>query len=157
MKNAIKLTMLTVVLLSINLVTAQDLRKNNQQQFVQYPENIDLDFTKKELTFLSEAFSQEYVSIINNDINASRRFKHLLRNRVRFIYVPYEEKLKSYPKLSSIGFFTDFNKNPKKDLIFNKETFNVLKYNFNFFSKEKYKVRIDNTNYVLAVESQFKK
>ncbi|WP_375238595.1 hypothetical protein [Aurantibacter sp.] len=151
-----KFTILATVLLSLSLVGAQNL-KNKEQKFVQYPENIDLDFTKKERVFLSEAFSQEYISVIDKDVNASRRFKHLLRNRVCFIYVPYEEKLKSYPKLSSIGFFTDFNKNPKKDLIFDRETFNVLKYNFTFFSKESYKVRIDNTNYVLVVESQFKK
>ncbi|PSG91769.1 hypothetical protein [Aurantibacter aestuarii] len=129
----------------------------NKKQELNKLEVLKAPLSEKEKSLIVEAYSLEYLNLVQKNKSLEIRFKDILRNRVRLTEVVYKEKLDLYPLLSSIGFYTEFNKNLDKDKAFNKENFNVLKYNFNFDSDINYAVRIDNTNFILRVDSQFKK
>ena len=62
-----------------------------------------------------------------------------------------DEKIEKYQKLSSIQLFNKYNESLKRDLEFNIETFNVLKYDLNFFSSHRKVYRIDNTDWLIII------
>jgi hypothetical protein len=44
----------------------------------------------------------------------------------------------------------------QRDANFNPQNFNPLKYLFNFYSRGTQMYRVDNTNYFIIIESQYK-
>jgi hypothetical protein len=116
--------------------------------------NIEKPFTKQEKAFIVEAYSQDFFVSLTNKPGLTYRFKDILRNRVNVYQIVYKEKLSVFPNLSDIPIFKAYNSNLLRDVSYNKNTFNILKYNFNFDSKESYRVRIDNTNYIVSLMPQ---
>ena len=99
-----------------------------------------------EQQFIDEVFG-------TNITKDSQHFKNLLillRERVEFKNQPFE-KIEKYQKLSSIQLFNKYNESLKRDLEFNIETFNVLKYDLNFFSSHRKVYRIDNTDWLIII------
>ena len=99
-----------------------------------------------EQQFIGEVFG-------TNITKESQHFKNLLillRERVEFKNQPFE-KIEKYQKLSSIQLFNKYNQFLTRDLEFNIETFNVLKYDLNFFSSHRKVYRIDNTDWLIII------
>ena len=144
-----------VVLFSISLlINAQE---NNLSEVtpITYKDNIKTPLNSEELLMITEVygdFAQQYVFDKSEKLKS---VKNILRNRVKI----YEENIKDLiglNKLSQVALFDVFNNNLKRDIIFNPNTFNPLKYDFNYNSRDKSKrYRVDNTNYVIVVYSQY--
>lgn len=75
----------------------------------------------------------------------------LLENRIRYEILTSSESEK-YPKLSSVGLMTKYNSTLIADSVFDKKTFNPLKYDIPFFTKERFVFKIDDTDFVLIIE-----
>ena len=81
----------------------------------------------------------------------------LLNERIVIEELPYSEG-EGFTKLSEVPLFNKYNKNLKRDEVFNPKTFNALKYNMAFFTaREKVIYRVDNTPYIVKILSQFGK
>ena len=80
--------------------------------------------------------------------------KHILRNRVEIIELP-DKDLSSFTNLSTVPLFNHYNKGLSRDPMYNASTFNPLKYQFNFHSREGSKTyRFDNSQYLVIIKSQ---
>jgi hypothetical protein len=122
---------------------------------VKYKANIDAPLTSVELEKIKEIYQEATKEQVLERPMHLKRIKHLLRNRIRIIKIDIAEKQRSCPLLSEIELFDHYNKNLKRDLVFNKETFNPLKYNFEFFASVPKIYRVDGTNYYIQIKSQF--
>ncbi|MCX7745112.1 MAG: hypothetical protein N2167_11160 [Flavobacteriales bacterium] len=80
-------------------------------------------------------------------------FENLLVNRIEYLYEPYQVGEK-YPKLSTIPLNNKYNPALTRDENFDLNTFNPLKYQLNFYSKNIQVYRIDNTEYLLIIKPQ---
>ena len=104
---------------------------------------------------INEVYDEYAQQFILDNPNKLKSIKNILRNRVKI----YEEKVKdlsSLKKLSQVSLFKTFNDKLERDIVFNPNTFNPLKYDFNYNSREKTKrYRVDNTNYLIVIRSQY--
>lgn len=61
-------------------------------------------------------------------------------------------KTSKLPLLSSFALITDYNPNLKREVVFDPNTFNPLKYDFDMFSKSRSIIVVDHTDYVIIIE-----
>ena len=144
-----------VALFSISLlINAQE---NNLSEVtpITYKDNIKAPLNSGELLMITEVYGDFVQQYVLDKPEKLKSVKNILRNRVRI----YEENIKDlsgFNKLSQVALFDVFNNNLKRDIIFNPNTFNPLKYDFNYNSRDKSKrYRVDNTNYVIVIYSQY--
>ena len=76
--------------------------------------------------------------------------KDILRNRVD-IYQENIKNVSTIPSLSEVPIFDIYNYRLNRP-VFNRNDFNPLLYNFNFFLKTKQIYRVDNTNYLIVIK-----
>jgi len=99
---------------------------------------------------------EEYGDMLyNNVLNNPQRLKdikNLLRNRVSVVELPNFKK--EVTLLSQVPLFNNYNKKLRRKR-FKKDTFNPLKYNFDFYSKGTKMYRVDRTNYYIVIKSQY--
>jgi hypothetical protein len=123
-----------IVVLSIllfNISFSQDNLKSNQ----------DL-----EQRFIEEVFGAN----INKDSQHYKNLLMLLRERVLFSNVVLDQDEK-FPKLSQQPLFNKYNEEITRDTNFDHSSFNVLKYDLNFFSPHTKVYRIDNTDWLIII------
>lgn len=99
-----------------------------------------------EQQFIEEVFG----ATITKDSQHYKNLQILLRERVEFKNQPFDQTEK-YKKLSNLPLFNKYNQFLTRDLEFNIETFNVLKYDLNFFSSHRKVYRIDNTDWLIII------
>lgn len=103
---------------------------------------------------LVEVFGDQLEKLVLNDKDRLNGLNLLLEKRVKIIIEPYAT-FESYPKLSEFSVNNSYNKDLKRDEVFDINTFNVLKYNLSFFSNREIKYyRVDNTDYLIKILSQ---
>lgn len=103
---------------------------------------------------LVEVFGDQLEKLVLNDKDRLNGLNLLLEKRVKIIIEPYAT-FESYPKLSEFTVNNSYNKDLKRDDVFDINTFNVLKYNLSFFSNREIKYyRVDNTDYLIKILSQ---
>lgn len=106
---------------------------------------------------IDNKINEVYQSEISNlDTERINFIKYLLSHRISF-YVEKNTPHDKYIKLSQVALFNKYNAELKRDLNFDPNTFNPLKYNFNFYSQHTQVYRIDNTDYTIVIESQKRK
>ncbi|MDT0559617.1 hypothetical protein RM697_13235 [Ichthyenterobacterium sp. W332] len=152
-----KKSLITVCILLFSCSTfiyAQTQKKAAHSKHVVYADNIDAPLTVKELQQIKEVYGTETEKLILNNPQRLKDLKNILRHRVEILELP-GKKLSSFRNLSSVPLNRNFNLSLQRDLSFNKTTFNPLKYQFAFFSKESTTVRVDNTQYLIVIKSQF--
>ena len=144
-----------VALFSISLlINAQE---NNLSKVtpITYKDNINIPLNNHEILMINEVYDEYAQQFIFDNPNKLKSIKNTLRNRVRI----YEEKIKdlsNLQKLSQVPLFKTFNDKLERDIVFNPNTFNPLKYDFNYNSRDKTKsYRVDNTNYIIVIYSQY--
>ena len=149
---------LTILLLFLSCSFAHSQSaKRPSQKAAYFAENVKMPLSQDEENKLKEVFADSYQNYILNIPAHLKRYKNLLRNRVEILKLDKKIDQKECSLLSQIALFDAFNKNLKRDLVFNKNNFNPLKYNFNFFSKGNLLYRVDNTNYFILIKSQFER
>ena len=139
-----------LIFTNIGIVIAQ----NNGESYVKwtthYPSNTDAPFSKSELSKLQEAYDQNLkVQILDRPIRI-KDIKDILRNRV-YIYQENIKNLSDIGLLSEVALFDIYNKKNIRP-VFDRNNFNPLLYNFNFFSKLTQTYRVDNTNYLIVIK-----
>lgn len=132
-----KIRMITVLLLffTFNLAFSQEEYKSN---------------SNLESVFITEV----YGSSIDKNSQLYKNLQVLLRERIIFIQ-QQEKQFEKYQKLADIPLFNKYNSSLVRDVVFDKNTFNVLKYNLTFYSNFPKIYRIDS-NWLIKVEPQNK-
>ncbi|MBV7269952.1 hypothetical protein [Winogradskyella luteola] len=122
---------------------------------VKYKDNVKAPLTSNELSKIQEVYQESTKKQVLDRPAYVKRIKHLLRNRFSIIQINIKEKQRNYTLLSEVDLFNHYNKNLKRDTNFNRQTFNPLKYNFDFYPSENKLYRVDGTNYFIQIKSQF--
>lgn len=136
-----------------NKVISQD----DKNITIDYSDNVDTSLTKKEKALIDEVYQSKAKELVYDNDKFLKDIKHLLRNRIT-IYEDINPKTqKKGMMLSDMPLFNAYNKDLKRDVNFNIENFNPLKYQLDFFAKGTYVYHIDNTNYFIQVTSQYRK
>lgn len=139
-----------VIFSNIGALIAQNDFKKHNEWVTHYPSNVDLPFSKSELKKLEEAYGQNLNDQILDRPIRVKDIKDILRNRVN-IYQENIKDLSTIPLLSNIPTFDIYNHKLNRP-VFNRNNFNPLLYNFNFFLKSKQIYRVDNTNFLVVIK-----
>lgn len=107
---------------------------------------------KSSLEKIQEVYGSYWNEVIKVDKDRQKVLTDLLENRVEIIDQPFVEGEK-YDKLLSVPLFNKYNSQLEKDVQFDLDTFNILKYDLNFFSSREQVYRIDGTNYIVYIKS----
>lgn len=104
---------------------------------------------------IQEVYGQKTNELVANNPTMLNFLNELLNNRVKIEQVSSSEDSYKFPKLSAASLLNKYNPALQRDAVFNPETFNPLKYNLEFTSKDEKKVyAVDNTNYVIIISPQ---
>ena len=152
----LKLLYTLVLLFTVNIlsVTAQS-SKQQTLKVINYGENIKAPLTNKELSCINEVYGDQAEILVLNRPQRVKDIKHILRNRVVIQEHPGKD-LSPYKPLSSVPLFNNYNKGLTRDSFFDANNFNVLKYSFDFYSRNENVMtyRIDNTNFLINIKPQ---
>lgn len=118
--------------------------------------NISNSFSQQIDPKITEVYGDKTQEIFQNDPDRLKALTDLLDNRIKLVESPVHGEDK-YTKLSTIPLLNKYNPNLKRDVVFNPSTFNPLKYNLNFFTSEVQIYRVDNTDYIIVIDSQKQK
>ncbi|HEX8562839.1 MAG TPA: hypothetical protein VF676_07665 [Flavobacterium sp.] len=100
-----------------------------------------------------EVFGDQLQQLVLNDALRLRDLNAILFERYEITEVPYSNDEK-YTKLSEVPLFNFYNPGLVRDTAFDRDTFNILKYDMRFFAKSDIIYRVDNTNYIIVIHPQ---
>ena len=138
-----------VIFSNIGVVIAQNDSNSQQTWITQYPSNVELPLSHDERIKLDNAYGSELKNQILDRPIRVKDIKDILRNRIDI----YQENIKdvsTIPLLSNVPIFNIYNHKLNRP-VFNRNNFNPLLYNFNFFLKSKQIYRVDNTNFLVVI------
>ena len=121
--------------LGLNASKAQDKSLYSQQQIENH---------------IREVFADQADSLVFGKSVQRLKLITSFFNRISMKSVP-EYRGKKFKLLSSLPLIDKYNSKLKRDAVFNPETFNALKYEFNIASKDKQIFRIDRTDYIIII------
>jgi len=121
--------------LGLNASKAQDKSLYSQQQIENH---------------IREVFADQADSLVFGKSVQRLKLITSFFNRISIKSVP-EYRGKKFKLLSSLPLIDKYNRKLKRDAVFNPETFNALKYEFNIASKDKQIFRIDRTDYIIII------
>lgn len=133
---------------------AQSQVKSRVVKVMNHNDNVKQPLTSQEMDFLVEAYGDELDEYILNRPQRLKDVKDILRNRVKIELASRNEKSAYLPLLSTVALFTTYNSALKRDVNFDKNTFNPLKYQFHFHGFGTSMYRVDNTNYIVIIKPQ---
>ena len=152
----IKLRIILVIglgIFSFQTIQSQN-KENNPLTVVNFGNQIDEPFSSKEMLQLKEVYGTTLQENVLDHPQRIKDIKNILRNRVE-VKDAGSKDLSSLPKLSSVELFNDYQPTLTKDFNFNPNTFNPLKYKFNFYSRDAFIYHVDGTSYYIMIKSQF--
>lgn len=153
-----KTTTLFAILFCVTTVTIlaqnQQIQSKTPLKWVSYGSNVDAPLNAKERAQLEEVYGDKLNEYVLSKPQRLKDIKHLLRNRIAYKRIPNPHDQKPCPLLSEISLFKNYVLDLKRDPIFNPQTFNPLKYQFNFYARGTYMYRVDNTDYFIIIKSQ---
>lgn len=152
MKLSFQKLILLFLLFSVSSIHAQENPKGMVSLEEAYETNTITSFTPKEMKMLEEVYGEHLEKEVLNNLELSKHLKHLLRNRI--VYTTDYHPAKGYIALSEVPLFDVYVQDLKRDLIFDKDSFNPLKYQMMFFTKNQYVYRFGNTNMFIIINKQ---
>lgn len=145
---------LIVSLFTINTSYSQTNTNNQKLKHVIYDDNVNAPLTTDELNQIQEVYGDRTHEDILSKPQRLKDIKNILRNRVEIIQIPGKD-LSSFKNLSTVPLFNPYHQGLTRDAILNPSTFNPLKYQFNFYSREgTVTYRFDNSQYLIIIKSQ---
>ena len=144
---------LLIFLLALN-VNAQDQNNRQPLPLVNYNQNVDAPLTMAERQQLEAVYGDKLQKYVLSKPQRLKAIKNILRNRVEIKEISNPHDQKDCVLLSEVSLFDYYVPNFKRDALFNPNTFNPLKYNFEFYSRGAHMYRVDNTNYFIIIKSQ---
>lgn len=148
------LTILVVILLPMSIL-GQQTKQKNPLPLAKYDDNVKLPLTAQERSQIIEVYGDYAEKHIFSNTHRLKSIKQLLRNRIVIKLVTDESNKKPCTKLSEVSLCDGFVSDLKRDETFNPNTFNPLKYNFEFYSRAAATYKVDNTNYYIIIKSQY--
>lgn len=110
--------------------------------------------TAKSNPDLQQSFIEEvFGTNITKDGQHYKNLQILLLERIEFTNVKLDQHEK-FPKLSQQPLFNKYNDKISRDVNFDQNNFNVLKYDLNFFSPRTKVYRIDNSDWLIIIHPQ---
>lgn len=151
-----KLPLVIAVLLCAHTTTTHSQTQANQPTLplVTYNDNVNATLTTSERQQLEEVYGDKLNAYVLSKPSRLKAIKDILRNRIEIIEISKKSDQKPCTLLSEVPLFDYYVPDLKRDVVFNKSTFNPLKYNFNFYSRGSHMYRVDNTNYFILIKSQ---
>lgn len=143
-----------ISLLTINISFSQNNEKLKPLPLVSYSDNVLAPLTPKEKQQILEVYGDQAETYIFSKPNRQKDIKHLLRNRIEIKLISNPKDQKKCALLSEVPLLNYYVKDLKRDENFNPQTFNPLKYLFNFYSRESFIYRVDNSDYFIYIKSQ---
>lgn len=146
----IKTTLALLILVSISLLSFSVKTQNN------YSEEMKYDYLRTYSNQQIEKFVREvFVEhadelVLNSKSSRLKLFKEFL-SRFEIEYHP-EYRGKGFKNLAEVDLNNKYNKNLKRDLVMDVETFNPLKYHFQMFSKKRQFFRFKDTDYIIIID-----
>ena len=144
------LYILFLVLFSYNCNSQNTNRRYLPLTVIQYDANVSTPFSANEMLQLTEVYGASLDKEILSRPNRVLSMKNLLRNRIVIENRPDSKDQKQCPLLSEVPTL-------QRDLGFNPQKFNPLKYSFSFYSRGEHMYRVDGTDYFILVKSQHSK
>ena len=102
---------------------------------------------------IQEVYGDKTQEIAQNDPERIKVLNDLLDNRIKIVESPIVGTDK-YTKLSTVPLQNKYNPAITRDLTFDPNNFNPLKYSMNFFTSEVQIYRVDNTDYLIVIQQQ---
>jgi len=104
---------------------------------------------------IRELYGDKANEMLGNNPELLNFWNDLLTNRIEIAELSASEDAVKFIKLSQIDLLNKYNPSIKRDVVFNPETFNPLKYNLEFTAKDTKKVYVvDNSNYIIIISPQ---
>ena len=136
-------------------VFGQQAKNRHPLPIAKYNENVKLPLTANERAQIIEVYGESADEYVFSNPHRLKTIKHILRNRVVVKMISDENSKKACDKLSEVSVFNGFVPDLKRDQTFNPNSFNPLKYNFEFYSRSAAMYQVDNTNYYIIIKSQY--
>ena len=153
MKTRFLLVLFCVILSSVSYAQNPSY-KNQGPQPISFKSNTKASLNNAELAKLKEVYGAALKTEILDRPARVLTIKEILRNRVILREITDPNKQKPCPKLSEIPLFDAFVSNLKRDVVFNPNSFNPLKYDFKYHKPGFQLIRVDNTNYFIIIKPQ---
>ena len=154
MKLKLLYTFALLFTISIFSATAQS-SKMQPLKLVKYKDNVKAPLSAQEQSFIKEVYADKFEAYVLNRPQKLKDLKNLLRNRLVIKEMPeLVGNTEKYKTLTEAGLFNSYNSALTFDTTYNKNTFNVLKYNLEFFGRGSRVYRINNTNFFIVILSQ---
>lgn len=103
---------------------------------------------------IQEVYGDQTQTLVINDAERLVFLTDLIENRIKVIESPIVNGSDKHTKLSTAALFNKYNSSLTRDLTCNPITFNALKYDLKFSSKNTEVYRIDNTDYLIIIQPQ---
>jgi hypothetical protein len=140
--------------LTINTCFSQNNQNQKPLKHAVFNDNVDAPLTVNELMKINEVYGVHAEEDILSKPQRLKDVKNILRNRVEIKKIENKD-LSSFTNLSSVPLFNHYNIALSRDVSYNANTFNPLKYQFNFHSRGGSKTyRFDNSPYLVIIKSQ---
>ncbi len=130
---------------------AQSISNDSGSKTIVFNSNVNLPLSGIEKRMLSEVYDETLKNNILDNPPRLKSIKNIIRNRVKILNMPNYPK--DYTLLSQVPLFDKYNASMKRE-VFDKSTFNPLKYNFDFYANSTQVFRVDKTDYYIVLKSQ---
>jgi hypothetical protein len=125
-----------------------------KQKFVNYDSNVSAPLTSNELALIIEVYGDTANENVLDNPQRLTDIKNILRNRIEIKTISKSSDQKACPLLSEVPLMDYYVSNLQRDTVFNPQTFNPLKYLFQYHAYGSYLYRVDGTDYFIIVKSQ---
>ena len=100
-----------------------------------------------------EVFADKTQELVLNNPDRLALYNDFLDNRIKVIESPKSGNDK-FIKLSSVPLMNKYNTTLTRDLVFDPNNFNALKYALDILPKSPMIYRVDNTDYLIVIQPQ---
>ena len=150
-----KLNILSLLLFTFFCIKSHSQISNiNTAPLIVFNDNTSSEFTVDELNKLTAVYGPALKNEILERPSRVLAMKEILRNRVLVKELTDPRFHKPCPMLSEVPLFEVFVPKLKRDMVFNPNTFNPLKYNFEFHKAGFQRFRVDGSNYFIIIKPQ---
>lgn len=129
-------------------------QSSRKQKIVSYDNNVNSPLTSSERAMITEVYGNKANANVYTIPQRLKDIKNILRNRVEIKVISNPNDQKECTLLSEVPLLNYYVDDLQRDSNFDPQSFNPLKYLFNFYSYGTHMYRVDNTDYFILIKSQ---
>lgn len=156
---AIRMKKHFLYILCLGILSLQGNSQNTKPNYlpldvISYNTTVKAPLTTREMQQLVEVYGDDLNTEILSRPNRVLSMKNLLRNRIIIQKQSISQSKKKYTLVSEVPLFNAFVSTLERDLVFDPQNFNPLKYTFSFYGRGSHTYQVDGTDYIIVVKSQ---